>query len=416
MNKKKAPYSRCISDRLAFRKGYLLAFFYLFMLFFLASADSWAAEPFQQATGGSGLVSIEAEHYHSHTPQGGHEWLAVSQAGYSGEGALEAYPADRTSVHTGYASTAPRLDYQVEFVTTGTHYIWVRGFGPSTASDSLHVGLNGAEVSSADNIAGFSPTKQWVWSNQRQSTGAVRTLNITSPGVHTINVWMRESGMVFDKLVLTKDASYVPTGVGPAESPRGELSGCGPTFRIMPLGDSITQRRGYRPKLYSDLVNANYNVDFVGSVSDTSGSHDRDHEGHSGWTPAGIAASLYDWLVANPPEVVLLHIGTNELDVFGVEDILNVIDSYSTDITVVLARIINRATYHQPTTEFNAAVAAMAQARIRNGDKILMVDHESALSYPNDMEDELHPNSTGFAKMAVVWFNGLTAFLPACGE
>ena len=29
---------------------------------------------------------------------------------------------------------------------------------------------------------------------------------------------MRESGMVFDKLVLTTDPSYVPTGAGPAES------------------------------------------------------------------------------------------------------------------------------------------------------------------------------------------------------
>ena len=51
----------------------------------------------------------------------------------------------------------------------------------------------------------------------------MRTLNIPSVGVHTINVWMRESGMVFDKLVLTKEASYVPSGTGPAESPTDGL-------------------------------------------------------------------------------------------------------------------------------------------------------------------------------------------------
>ena len=44
------------------------------------------------------------------------------------------------------------------------------------------------------------------------------TLNVGSPGVHTINVWMRESGMVFDKLVLTTNPAYRPTGTGPTES------------------------------------------------------------------------------------------------------------------------------------------------------------------------------------------------------
>jgi CubicO group peptidase (beta-lactamase class C family) len=47
----------------------------------------------------------------------------------------------------------------------------------------------------------------------------VRKLTVATTGVHTINVWMRESGMVFDKLVLTTSSSYVPTGAGPAESP-----------------------------------------------------------------------------------------------------------------------------------------------------------------------------------------------------
>ena len=43
-------------------------------------------------------------------------------------------------------------------------------------------------------------------------------LTVATAGVHTINVWMRESGMVFDKLVLTTAAAYAPSGAGPAES------------------------------------------------------------------------------------------------------------------------------------------------------------------------------------------------------
>jgi hypothetical protein len=42
------------------------------------------------------------------------------------------------------------------------------------------------------------------------------------------------------------------------------------------------------------------------------------------------------------------------------------------------------------------------------------VDHESALLYPDDMLDLEHPNDSGYAKMAQVWFAGLTDFLPVC--
>ena len=191
----------------------------------------------------------------------------------------------------------------------------------------------------------------------------------------------------------------------------------------MPLGDSITRRQGYRVPLWFDLTGSSYDVDFVGGETDSclpnppdpsQCAHDPDHEGHSGWTPAQIAASLNGFLGANPPDVILLHIGTNDLDLTGVEDILDITDNFDPAITVVLARIINRMTFDQATTDFNIAVAAMAEQRISNGDKIIVVDMESALIYPDDMEDELHPLQVGFDKMAVVWRDNLSTFLPVC--
>ena len=172
---------------------------------------------FQQDSGSKKIVSIEAEHYNDITAASdGHEWQPASGSLYSSGGAMEALPEDKINYSTGYATGSARLDYEVEFVTTGTHYIWVRGLGPSTSSDSLHVGIDGAAVSTGENFNGFLPTGKLVWSNK--SDASVRKLSVTSTGVHTINVWMRESGMVFDKLVLTTDPSYVPTGAGPAES------------------------------------------------------------------------------------------------------------------------------------------------------------------------------------------------------
>ena len=50
--------------------------------------------------------------------------------------------------------------------------------------------------------------------------GVVAQVNVPSAGVYTVNVWMREDGMIADKLVLTTSAGYTPGGTGPAESPR----------------------------------------------------------------------------------------------------------------------------------------------------------------------------------------------------
>ena len=41
------------------------------------------------------------------------------------------------------------------------------------------------------------------------------TLNVPAPGPHTVNVWMREDGFVFDRLLLTTDPEMIPTGEGP---------------------------------------------------------------------------------------------------------------------------------------------------------------------------------------------------------
>lgn len=205
---------------------------------------------------------------------------------------------------------------------------------------------------------------------------------------------------------------------------------CNLQIRIMPLGDSITDgyidaitdpeyRVGYRQKLYLDLTALGYDVDFIGSQQSgqlTPPAFDYDHEGHPGWTANEIAANAYNWLVNNPVNVVMLHIGTNGLTPYSnyVEDILIEIDAYSKDITVILSRIINRMSYSPETTEFNNNVLAMVKNRIANGDKIILVDHENSLTYPDDMQDDFHPNMDGYNKMAQIWLQALVKFLPSC--
>ena len=222
----------------------------------------------------------------------------------------------------------------------------------------------------------------------------------------------------------------------------GYCPDCATSVRIMPLGDSITlgwmppitdniYRVGYRQKLNIDLKTGGYNVDFVGGLqagSAVTPAFDIDHEGHGGWqakggTDGGIAPNVNGFLLANPADVVLLHIGTNDIpsgaNAADITEILDNVDGYSKDISVVLARIINQTgdpARILATTQFNNAVEEMAKARIANGDKIIIVDQESALDYATDMADAVHPNVAGYEKMSNVWLNALDSFLPVCAE
>ncbi len=212
----------------------------------------------------------------------------------------------------------------------------------------------------------------------------------------------------------------------------------------MPLGDSITRgwygsaySWGYRKPLYDALTNGGYSFDFVGCKV-IGNFPDPNHEGRDGWradeilngrTSAPSEGKLVDWLSKDQPDVVLLHIGTNDVTAGGqnadaneVNAILNVIDAYENDndthVTVILALIINRrldssSTKRSQTTQFNRDVNNIALSRIANGDDIIIVDMESVLNYNIgvDMADEVHPNDAGYTKMAAVWYDALADYI-----
>ncbi|HZE98511.1 MAG TPA: PQQ-dependent sugar dehydrogenase [Planctomycetota bacterium] len=172
---------------------------------------------FQQDPGADGLLVMEAEDFHGNVAQGGHTWDATSPSGYSGSGARVANPNSGVNNDTGYTTNSPRLDYRVYFSKAGTHQVWVRGMAATGSDDSCHIGLDGAAVTSSDRLASFFTT--WTWSRDTMD-GVAATLDIASPGLHTINLWMREDGFVADKILLTTNAGYTPSGAGPPESPR----------------------------------------------------------------------------------------------------------------------------------------------------------------------------------------------------
>ncbi len=182
-----------------------------------------SADPFQQDPGPDGIVSMEAENFDENVPNPPHTWIFITDPeGFSGTGAMQSTPTDPgggAGNDTGYVENSPRLDFEVNFSKSGTHYIWIRGYGQDGNSDSCHAGINGEDVPSAYRFWSF--TTSYTWLNVTDSDPPRRTIDVPSAGVHTVNVWMREDACIVDKIVLTTNPDYTPMGEGPEESHRG---------------------------------------------------------------------------------------------------------------------------------------------------------------------------------------------------
>lgn len=163
-----------------------------------------------------GQVVMEAEHCTSTaagtgTAAGG-TWQEISDvAGASGT-VMQALPNNGVATDTG--TNGPRLDFKVDFHTTGTYYIFLHmPHHASGQDDSLNVGLDGTLVNA--NLG--NTTGSWRWRTTNPTTVG---LNITTPGVRTFNVWMREDGCIVDKVILTTYSAFTLPGtdLGPTES------------------------------------------------------------------------------------------------------------------------------------------------------------------------------------------------------
>lgn len=200
--------------------------------------------------------------------------------------------------------------------------------------------------------------------------------------------------------------------------------------RIMPLGDSITGSPGcWRALLWQDLTNNGYtNIDFVGTQSPQGCGFDYDgeHEGHSGYLATDIAdqGQLPGWLSATNPDIVLMHLGTN--DVWNARSTEAILDAYTTlvgqmresnpDMTILVAQIIPMnpsgcSSCYQGVRDLNAVIPSWADGLSTNRSPVVVVDQWTGFDTATDTYDGVHPDDSGSEKIANGWYPALTAAL-----
>ncbi|MEK7727593.1 MAG: right-handed parallel beta-helix repeat-containing protein, partial [candidate division KSB1 bacterium] len=152
-------------------------------------------------------------------------------------------------------------------------------------------------------------------------------------------------------------------------------------IKIMPLGDSITQmypnHDSYRRPLWHLLQNHGFNVDFVGSQNlNKTGppphpDFDMDHEGHSGWRTDEILAQIEDWSRSHQPEIVLIHLGSNDVfqyqsnssTIFELEQVIDKLRLVNPEIKILLGQIIPSIYEANAIVDFNQRIPTLAAAK-----------------------------------------------------
>lgn len=198
-------------------------------------------------------------------------------------------------------------------------------------------------------------------------------------------------------------------------------------IRIMPLGDSITHGEhgsnpigGFRDDLADLLLAEGINFDLVGTLNDGTNYYPY-HEGHPGKTAEYLANNVTTWLNATSPDMVLLHIGTNDINSYyantdirdDIERILENIWTYNNNIPVLLCSLIPRNdNLNNTNTDLCRLVHQLAVEKLAEGkliryagqNEVWVTDQDWRFDY---LYDAFHPNNDGYHVMAEAYFNVL---------
>ncbi|QKX60476.1 uncharacterized protein TRUGW13939_07621 [Talaromyces rugulosus] len=196
------------------------------------------------------------------------------------------------------------------------------------------------------------------------------------------------------------------------------------SLRILPLGASITwgyqssDGNGYRKPLRDQLRYAGYDVDMVGTKHNGA-MVDNDVEAHIGGVISRVQAAAQG-SVQYKPNVVLINAGTNDclqnVDVANagarMENLINMLLENIDGTAVVLSTLIpckdaiGEANRPVVNSQYRDLVTSMQV----EGKNVILADMDPLLDpgyldTDTDYADDIHPNDTGYKKMAAVWWD-----------
>ena len=155
----------------------------------------------------AGMVVMEAENFNDNdTVSSPGPWAEdTALTGYVGDGyMITPWAATTTTWDTGC-----KMSYEIDFVTPGTYNVWMYVNYNGHSNNHCFIGMDGTALPEF----GSATFGSWHWHNEGQ------TIAVTA-GRHTFEIVMKEKFFNVDRIILTNDENYTPSGTGPAESSR----------------------------------------------------------------------------------------------------------------------------------------------------------------------------------------------------
>ncbi|NJB86567.1 hypothetical protein GGR26_002335 [Lewinella marina] len=173
--------------------------------------DGTAVTYTQKVVDGGDRVVMEAERPTTssasvragHGPEVAWEEFTTNQAG---NGAYVRIPTTGNEMYDLPADGA-RLNYEIDFLQTGTYYVHFRYRADSDADNSVRLSLDGNLFLEAWHLD--VTNTEWVWGV------APVTMSVTSTGIHTFTVHQREDGLYLDRIIITSTAGASYYRFGP---------------------------------------------------------------------------------------------------------------------------------------------------------------------------------------------------------
>jgi hypothetical protein len=180
-----------------------------YIVIYLVQANGFPQDDPPQADAPSNNIAIEAENGILNSPFDYSYDSSASSEGFIWvpNGSGNCYDPNKES---GYA------EYNFKVSTSGNYVIWGRIQAANTKDNSFFVSIDGKDYSLWDTKS----SKSWVWDAVSNRDGADPVSFYLEGGEHTLKIKQREDGTKLDKMIITIDPAYIPTGLADEISPQ----------------------------------------------------------------------------------------------------------------------------------------------------------------------------------------------------
>ena len=210
-------------------------------------------------------------------------------------------------------------------------------------------------------------------------------------------------------------------------------------LRFLPVGDSLTQgccidlQGGYRAPLRNILGNAGYVSDFIGTQTDIDPAlSDKDHEGHPGYSISMLRDGIGVWLKqAGQADVVLLLAGTVDIwtgnsSSMSLERLKALIEDISYErpnIKIIVSNLIPRTdALDAVQVSYNQQIPGLVAELAAKGRNVSFLDMRNSglpggvIGAQDLIADGVHPNLSGYEKMAAKWLAAISTEIDPQGS